>query len=117
MLINQALPLDFQKPLPFTEQYLHFGKGQMETVINLPPGSYELRMLLADQKHIPYFVYSKPLNITVSKQNTNVTPVSVQGPPRVELLQNSVRELYTPSCSFLTMIPDVISSESGPFHW
>ena len=30
LLINQALPLDFRKPLPFTDQYIHFGKGQME---------------------------------------------------------------------------------------
>lgn len=92
LLINQALPLDFQKPLPFTEQYLHFGKGQMETLINLPPGSYELRMLLADQKHIPYFVYSKPLKLTISKQSKDVTPASVQGPPRIELLSPADRE-------------------------
>ena len=92
LLINQALPLDFQKPLPFTEQYLHFGKGQMETVINLPPGSYELRMLLADQKHIPYFVYSKPLKLTISKQNKDVKPAAVQGPPHIELLSPADRE-------------------------
>ena len=30
LLINQELPLDFKKPLPFTDQYIHFGKGQME---------------------------------------------------------------------------------------
>lgn len=92
LLINQALPLDFQKPLPFTEQYLHFGKGQMETVINLPPGSYELRMLLADQKHIPYFVYSKALKLTISKQNKDVKPAAVQGPPHIELLSPANRE-------------------------
>ena len=86
LLINQALPLDFKKPLPFTDQYIHFGKGQMEMVINLPPGTYDLRLLLADQGHIPYFVYSKPLSVTVTKQNKDVTPASVQGPPRVELL-------------------------------
>ena len=86
LLINQALPLDFKKPLPFTDQYIHFGKGQTETVINLPPGSYDLRLLLADQGHIPYFVYSKPLKVIVTKQNKNVSPASVQGPPRIELL-------------------------------
>jgi Domain of unknown function (DUF4399) len=92
LLINQALPLDFKKPLPFTEQYIHFGKGQMEMVVNLPPGTYDLRLLLADQGHIPYFVYSKPLKFTVSKQNKDVTPASVQGPPRVELLGVADRE-------------------------
>ena len=92
LLINQALPLDFKKPLPFTDQYIHFGKGQMEMVVNLPPGTYDLRLLLADQGHIPYFVYSKPLKVTVSKQNKDVTPASVQGPPRVELLSATDRE-------------------------
>lgn len=87
LLVNQALPLDFTKPLPFTEQYIHFGKGQMEAVLDLPPGKYDLRMLLADQGHIPYFVYSKPLALTISKTNKSVTPASVQGVPRIEIQQ------------------------------
>jgi hypothetical protein len=92
LLVNQDLPLDFKKPLPFTDQYIHFGKGQMEMVINLPPGKYTFRLLLADQGHIPYFVYSKPLSVTISKQNKAVTPASVQGPARVELLSPADRE-------------------------
>ncbi len=96
LLVNQGLPLDFKKPLPFTDQYIHFGKGQMEMVVNLPPGSYDLRLLLADQGHIPYFVYSKPLKVTVSKQNKNVTPASVQGPARVELLAPADRATVKP---------------------
>lgn len=92
LLVNQDLPLDFKKPLPFTDQYIHFGKGQMEMVVNLPPGKYKFRLLLADQGHIPYFVYSKPLNVTISKQNKGVAPASVQGPARVELLSPADRE-------------------------
>ncbi len=86
LLVNQGLPMDFKKPLPFTDQYIHFGKGQMESVINLPPGTYEVRLLLADAGHIPYFVYSKPLKFTVTRQNTSVAPATVQGAPRIELL-------------------------------
>ncbi len=96
LLVNQGLPLDFKKPLPFTEQYIHFGKGQMEMVVNLPPGTYDLRLLLADQGHIPYFVYSKPLKVTISKQNKNVALASVQGAPRVELLSPADRETVKP---------------------
>ncbi|MDI1275542.1 DUF4399 domain-containing protein [Polaromonas sp.] len=92
LLVNQDLPLDFKKPLPFTDQYIHFGKGQMEMPVNLPPGKYQFRLLLADQGHIPYFVYSKPLHLTVSKQNKVVTAAAVQGPPRVELLSPADRE-------------------------
>ncbi|MBC7683280.1 MAG: DUF4399 domain-containing protein [Ferruginibacter sp.] len=86
LLINQALPLDFTKPLPFTDKYIHFGKGQMETVLDLPPGSYELRLVLADQGHIPYFVYSKLLKVTVTAQRKNVASATVLGPPRAEII-------------------------------
>lgn len=92
LLVNKDLPLDFKKPLPFTDQYIHFGKGQMETVVNLPPGKYQFRLLLADQGHIPYFVYSKPLTLTVSKQDKAVAPASVPGPARIELLSPADRE-------------------------
>ena len=92
LLVNQDLPLDFKTPLPFTQNYIHFGKGQMETVVDLPPGKYQFRLLLADQGHIPYFVYSKPLQLTISKQNKAVTLAAVQGPPRVELLSPAERE-------------------------
>lgn len=96
LLVNQPLPLDFKQPLPFTEKYIHFGKGQMETVLNLPPGKYELRMLLADQGHIPFFVYSKPLHLTISKQNKDVTPASLLGPARIEIMSPADRETVRP---------------------
>ena len=96
LLVNQALPLDFTKPLPFTEQYIHFGKGQIETVLNLPPGKYELRMLLADQGHIPFFVYSKPLTLTISKQNKDVTPASLLGPARIEIMSPAAGSTVRP---------------------
>ncbi len=69
LLINRDLPLDFKKPLPFNEQYIHFGKGQMETVLSLAPGTYSLRLLLADERHLPHFVYGKPVSVTVVKKN------------------------------------------------
>ncbi len=77
LLVNRDLPLDFSKPLPFNDQYIHFGKGQMETVLNFEPGSYSLRLVMADEKHIPNFVYSKPINIKVSKKNAAVDPKSM----------------------------------------
>lgn len=89
LLVNQPLPLDFKKPLPFTDQYIHFGKGQMEMVLDLKPGTYQLNLLLADQGHIPYFVYSKPLSVTVTRQNRGVSAASVAGPARVEVLEPS----------------------------
>jgi Domain of unknown function (DUF4399) len=77
LLVNRDLPLDFGKALPFNDQYIHFGKGQMETVLTLEPGSYTLRLLLADDKHIPRFVYSKPLKIVVTRKNKDIAPKSL----------------------------------------
>lgn len=77
LLINRDLPLDFKQPLPFNEQYIHFGKGQMESVLNLSPGSYTLRLVLADEKHIPRFVYSKPMPIVVTAKKAGVDPKSL----------------------------------------
>ena len=77
LLVNRELPLDFKAALPFNDQYIHFGKGQMETVLTLEPGTYTLRLLLADDKHLPHFVYSKPLKITVTRKNKEVDPKSL----------------------------------------
>jgi hypothetical protein len=80
MLVNRELPLDFTQPLPFNDQYIHFGKGQMETVLTFAPGTYTLRLLLADHKHIPFFIYSKPMTITVTAKNDSVDPKTLVKP-------------------------------------
>jgi Domain of unknown function (DUF4399) len=77
LLINTPLPLDISKPIAFTEKYVHFGKGQMETVLNLAPGTHTLRMLLADHEHKLHFVFSKEQTITVTKKNSDVDPKSL----------------------------------------
>ncbi len=76
LLINTALPIDLSKPIPFTEKHVHFGKGQMEVVLNLAPGKHTLRLLLADHVHKLHFVYSKEHEIFVTKKNT-VDPKSL----------------------------------------
>lgn len=86
LLVNQPLPLDFKKPLPFTDQYIHFGKGQMETVLQLKPGTYNLSLLLANEGHIPFFVYSKPMRITVTAQDPKADVAALVGPKRIEIL-------------------------------
>ncbi len=86
LLINQSLPMDFTKPLPFTDQYIHFGQGQMEAVLDLAPGTYNLSLLLADQGHIPFFVFSKPMQIRVTGRNRALQRETVQGRSRVEIL-------------------------------
>lgn len=67
LLINlSALPA-LDHPLPATEQIKHFGGGQTETVLQLPPGRHTLQLLLGDKLHIPHqpAVLSDKITITV----------------------------------------------------
>ena len=41
-------------PLPASDQVLHFGGGQTETVLELPPGPHALQLVLGDYAHIPH---------------------------------------------------------------
>jgi hypothetical protein len=40
--------------IPMDDQHRHFGKGQTETEITLPPGRYRLTMQFADGTHRSY---------------------------------------------------------------
>jgi Domain of unknown function (DUF4399) len=54
-------------PLPATDKILHFGKGQTETTLTLPPGKHTLELLFADYLHIPFDppLHSKKITIIV----------------------------------------------------
>ncbi|WP_291143033.1 DUF4399 domain-containing protein [Hydrogenophaga sp.] len=91
LLVNRDLPLNFKQALPFNDQYIHFGKGQMETVLTLAPGEYKLRMLLADQQHLPHFVYSKPTRIVVTRKNDTDPKTLQKKGLEIELDKTSAR--------------------------
>jgi hypothetical protein len=48
-----TLPPD-NLPLPATDHIVHFGGGQTETVLDLPPGEHTLQLVLGDALHIPH---------------------------------------------------------------
>ena len=54
-------------PLPKTDRLRHFGGGQTETSLNLPPGEHTLQLLLGNYLHIPHSppVISEKITITV----------------------------------------------------
>ena len=54
-------------PLPSTDQIRHFGGGQTETEVELPPGPHTLQLVLGDALHIPHQppVRSPKITITV----------------------------------------------------
>jgi len=66
LLIDTELPnLDF--PIISDEKHRHFGKGQTETTLDLPPGQHTLQLLLGDHTHTPHDpeVKSRKIIITI----------------------------------------------------
>jgi len=70
LLVDTDVPADLSKPLPATDNILHFGKGQTETTLtSLTPGKHTLQLVLGDLNHVPHdpAVISKQITITVVK--------------------------------------------------
>ena len=67
LLINTDLPEDLSQPLPNDAQHRHFGGGQTETTVELPPGTHTLQLLLGDYVHVPFdpLVISEKITVTV----------------------------------------------------
>ncbi len=53
--------------IPSDDQHRHFGKGQTETVVDLPAGDHTLQLMLGNYQHIPLkdVAPSKPITIHV----------------------------------------------------
>jgi len=66
ILIDTRLPLSLTDGIPFSDTHKHFGKGQTLTTLDLAPGEHTLRLLFADTKHRPYFVFSPEIRIKVA---------------------------------------------------
>jgi len=66
LLIDTPLP-DMGMPIPADDHHRHFGGGQTEMQLDLPPGKHTLQLLLGDYRHIPFDppVVSKRIEITV----------------------------------------------------
>jgi hypothetical protein len=59
--------LSLDAPLPATDKVLHFGKGQTETTLTLPPGKHTLELVFADYRHLSFDppLHSKKITVTV----------------------------------------------------
>ena len=66
LLIDTDLPAAGE-PIPNDRQHLHFGAGETETMLELPPGKHTLQLLMGDENHVPHVppVHSKKITITV----------------------------------------------------
>jgi hypothetical protein len=67
LIDTDVADLDLDMPLPATDQVKHFGGGQTETVLELPPGQHTLQLLLGNHLHVPHDppVLSEKITITV----------------------------------------------------
>lgn len=67
LLIDVHEPLDVNEPIPQDKKHLHFGAGQTEARIELPPGKHTLQLVLGDAKHYPFNppLISEKITITV----------------------------------------------------
>jgi len=66
VLIDAELP-PFDEEIPADRNHLHFGGGQTEARIELPPGQHTIQIILGDAQHIPHNppLYSEKITITV----------------------------------------------------
>jgi len=92
LLIDVNEPLDPNTPIPQDRNHLHFGAGQTEQRLDLPPGRHTLQLVLGDAKHYPFNppLVSKKVTITIlpsSSPGTSEMPappneqaVEAQGP-------------------------------------
>jgi len=77
LLIDSELP-PLDQPIPNDFTHLHFGAGQTEAEVSLPPGEHTLQLILGDKGHIPHSppVMSERIRVRV------VDTASAPGTPR-----------------------------------
>jgi hypothetical protein len=53
--------------IPNDRNHLHFGAGETETTIELPPGKHTLQLVMGDDRHVTFdpSIQSKKITITV----------------------------------------------------
>jgi hypothetical protein len=66
LLVDTDLP-PMNEQIPSDRNHLHFGAGETEARVELPPGKHTLQLLLGDKNHVPHDppVYSKKITVIV----------------------------------------------------
>ena len=67
LLIDTKDPIAPNEPIPHDKKHLHFGGGETEALLDLPPGKHTLQLVLSDGDHISFNppLISKRITITV----------------------------------------------------
>lgn len=53
LIIDAATP-DLHSAIPKDENHKHFGGGQTQVTLDLPPGEHSLQLVLGDKAHMPH---------------------------------------------------------------
>lgn len=66
VIIDSELP-PLDEPIPNDRNHLHFGAGETEARVELPPGKHTLQLLMGDFNHVPHDppVQSKKITVIV----------------------------------------------------
>ena len=65
VLIDEE-PVEPGEPIPFEEEYVHYGEGELEDELELEPGEYELVCQASDDAHVAYDLTDE-ISITVDE--------------------------------------------------
>ena len=81
LLIDVELP-PLDRPIPNDFNHLHFGAGQTEAEVSLPPGTHTLQLLLGDKNHVPHSppVMSERIRVTVADSAPATTAAATPAP-------------------------------------
>src|SRR5690349_3184747 len=88
LLIDKQLSADeMTQPITVDEQHVHFGKGQTETMVTLPPGKHTLQLMLGDWTHVPFKppVQSEVITITVKADAAGAKPTNAMASESKEM--------------------------------
>jgi hypothetical protein len=67
LFVDVSEPLNPNEPIASDKSHMHFGAGQTEARIELPPGKHTLQLVLGDAAHYPFNppVVSEKITITI----------------------------------------------------
>jgi Domain of unknown function (DUF4399) len=68
LIIDATLsPEELKEPIASDAKHVHFGGGQTETTVTLPPGKHTLQLVLGDWSHVPFNppIMSTAVTVTV----------------------------------------------------
>jgi hypothetical protein len=68
LIIDATLSADeLKQPIVADAHHVHFGGGQTETMVTLPPGKHTLQLVLGDWSHVPFDppIMSPVITVTV----------------------------------------------------